>query len=151
MSNPPGPRPQLRTQLTFLDRLLVGTVLFQGMTGLLGGLMLIATPGRDGELLPGAILAGGLGVTALIIAWGLSRTPASDRLAPIERVTGHHGPWVAAIGLGTGLMAWIVVELVLLPEWSWLQPFYLAVGAVIVATAATPAVHGRLRRPGRQP
>jgi hypothetical protein len=163
--NPPRPKPQLRPQLTVADRVLVGTVIFQGVTGLVGGLMLITTPGEeeflpeiyldhipfDSWFWPGVILAGGLGITALVIAWGLLRTPAWHWVAPIERRTGHHWSWMAAIGLGVGLMAWIVVELVLLPEWSWLQPLYLAVGAVIVATAVTPAVRGRLRHPRSEP
>lgn len=160
---PPRRQPTLRPQLAAVDRVLAGTVLFQGVTGLVGGLLLMTTPG-DEEFLPeayfdhipfaswfwpGVILAGGLGITALLIAWGLLRTPTWDWAAPIERRTGHHWSWMAAIGLGIGLMAWIVVQLVLLPEWSWLQPLYLAVGAVIVTTALTPAVRGRLRHPGR--
>lgn len=150
---------------TLAERLLIGTVLFQGVTGTAGGLMLITTSGEeeflpaeylhhipfDSWFWPGVILAGGLGITALVIAWALLRTPTWHWAAPIERRTGHHWSWVAAIGLGIGLMAWIVVELVLLPEWSWLQPLYLAVGAVVVAAALAPGVRDRLRRPGRQP
>jgi hypothetical protein len=48
-------------------------------------------------------------------------------------------------------MAWIVVELVLLPERSSLRPLDLAAGAVIVAATATPAIRGCLRRPRREP
>jgi hypothetical protein len=43
-------------------------------------------------------------------------------------------------------MAWIVAELVLIPDISWLQPFYFTLGALIVGTCLAPSVREHLRR-----
>ena len=39
---------------------------------------------------------------------------------------------VAAIAAGVLLVGWIVVELAVIREWSWLQPVYAAIGASLV-------------------
>ncbi len=41
-----------------------------------------------------------------------------------------------AVGAGTALMGWIVVEVACIRSFSWLQPAFLLVGAGIVAAGA---------------
>jgi hypothetical protein len=122
-------------------RVLLAVLLFQGVSALLGGLMLFGQAAGavayfpdewlthipfDNWFWPGVILGGGLGASALALAVGLwRRVPWA---------------WAGAVGLGIGLMAWIVVQRLLIPGTTWLQPFYFAVGAVIVALALTGGV-----------
>ncbi len=135
-----------------LERTLIGLVLFQGITGTAGGAVLtwsgsgmpdewLAGIPFDSWVWPGVILGVGLGLAPLVIAYGLLRRPRWAALAPIERATGHHWSWVASVALGVGLLAWIVVELVMIAAFHpIMQPLYLAVGVGILATAASPPV-----------
>ena len=45
----------------------------------------------------------------------------------------------AALVAGTLLVAWIVAEVAIIQQFSWLQPFYIAVGVSLIA------LDGRLR------
>jgi membrane protein implicated in regulation of membrane protease activity len=141
-------------------RALFCLLIFQALGAMLGGGMLMAQFGGGAEwfpaewlddipfdswLWPGLILGVGLGVSALALAYGLRRTPRWRVFAFIDRVTGHHWSWAGSVGLGIGLMAWIVVQRLLIPGTTWLQPFYFAVGAAITALALTPGVRRHLR------
>jgi hypothetical protein len=53
----------------------------------------------------------------------------------VERLTGYHWAWAATIAVGVGQVAWIVCELFMLPEVSWLQALY---GPLGLALAITP-------------
>jgi hypothetical protein len=147
-------------------RALFWVLVFQGVSAVAGGAMLLA----GGELRdesfptewldatpfatwfwPGIILGVGLGVSAFALAYGLARRPAWGPLAVLSRATGHHWSWVGSIGLGTGLMAWIVTQLFLIPGTTWLQPLYFAVGAAIVALALTRGVRHRVSQPAAPP
>lgn len=149
------------------ERVLIGVVVFQGVTATAGGAAIvagetglvdvgdgIALPEQwldlvpfDSWLVPGVILGAGLGLGALVVAWGLVREPDVAVLESLERATGHHWSWVGALALGTGLMAWIGVQLALLPGVSWLQGLYATVGATITGLTLAPDVRGRFRRP----
>jgi uncharacterized protein len=117
-------------------RILFGVLLFQGVSGVLGGGMLFAQATGAGSWFPdewlrdipfttwfwpGMILGVGLGVSALVLAFGVRR--------------GRLWSLLGALGLGVGLMAWIVVQRQMIPGETWLQPFYFAVGAVIAGLA----------------
>jgi len=141
------------------ERWLIGLVAFQGVTGTAGGTAFLVAPESGAEWFPeewldripfdsffwpGIILGVGLGVSALVIAYGLVRRPDWRMARSVERWTGHHWSWATSIGLGAGLTAWIVVELLLIPDISWLQPFYFTVGALIVGTSLAPSVREHL-------
>ena len=145
-----------RSRRTVSERFLIGFVAFQGLTGLVGGAMMVAGVNLPPDawlqeipfsswFWPGMILGVGLGIAPLIIAYGLVTRPEVSWLAAVERRTDHHWSWVASIGLGIGLIAWILSELLLIPEMSVLQPIYLVVGIGILVAATSPNVHARYR------
>jgi hypothetical protein len=128
------PRPELhaagKTTIAFLVLL--------GLGAIAGGIALVVEP--DGSvmhfevatlagspfvdyLIPGLILGGLFGAGSLVVATlGLRRS----RLAPF-----------LAFAIGCAQMIWIVVELAIIREWSFLHPTFFAVGLVI-AVAAVP-------------
>jgi hypothetical protein len=128
------PRPELhaagKTAVLFL--------LLLGVGALAGGIALVAQP--DGGvmhfdvsilegspfadfLVPGLILGGLFGIGSFVVAgMGLRRS----RLAPF-----------LAFGIGCAQVIWIVVELAIMGELSFLHPTFFLVGLVI-AMAAVP-------------
>jgi hypothetical protein len=126
------PRPQLHVAGLVT---IVGLVLL-GFGALAGGMALILAPdgsamGFDTTLLagspfpdflvPGLILGGLFGVCSLVVAVaGLRRA----RWAPF-----------AAFAIGIAQMIWIVVELALIHEVSFLHPLMFAIG-LLIATAS---------------
>lgn len=117
-------------------RVSVGFLVFLGLGALAGGLALAIEP--DGSVmhfdvallagspfmdffLPGLILGGLFGLGSFIVAaMGLRHA----RLAPF-----------LAFGIGCAQMIWIVVELAVIKELSFLHPVMFGVGLVIAATA----------------
>jgi hypothetical protein len=69
---------------------------------------------------PGLVLGLGFGVGPLVITYGLLHQPHGHLTRPVERVTGRHWSWAAAVLLGFGMIAWIRLELIYLPNRSWL-------------------------------
>jgi hypothetical protein len=148
----------------FEVRALVVVLAFQGVSAGVGGAMLLAQhagadagfPDRwlahipfDSWLWPAAILGGGLGLSALILAFAVARRPRpAGRL--LARWPGRRWSWAGSLALGAGLMTWIVVQILLIPGWTWLQPLYLVVGAAIISLALSRSVRSWLStgRPG---
>lgn len=156
-----APAPPTRAR-SLRERSLVAVLVFQGLSGVLGGVMLVTQPTGDDAWFPAAwlddipfaswtwpalILGVGLGVSALVLAYGVRQHPRWSALAFVERATRHHWSWIGAVGLGVGLMAWIVVQRALIAGTTWLQPFYFAVGLAILALALTRDVRAALRSP----
>lgn len=146
------PRPRARS-------VLIGLLLLQGVSAVGGGTVLVldpsgATMGWTTDMLagtsfedylwPGLILAMGLGVPALGLAWGVAQRPFWLAAEPIERVTGHHWSWIGSIVLGMGLMGWILGQVTLIDVRSFLQPVMFLVGAAITGTALLPSVRHSL-------
>jgi hypothetical protein len=114
---------------------LAALALFVGVGGMFGGVQMLADPvhpmGMSPQMIagspydsytqPGLLLLLLLGVIPVLVAVGLLvRSPGA----------------VAGAGLlGGGLVAWIVVQWVLLADRLWLQPVIFAIGAVMVALA----------------
>ena len=102
--------------------------------------ILVGSPFAD-FLIPGLILGGFFGLGSLIAAIGGVRR---DRWAPF-----------LAFAIGCGQMIWIVVELAIIRELSFLHPTMFAIGLAI-AVAAVPwgwptfAAWHRARRPPAQ-
>jgi hypothetical protein len=128
----------LRPAIGTAGRIAIAALVFLGIGALAGGIALVARP--DGSvmhmdaailggspfadfLVPGLILGGLLGVGSLVVAAiGLRRQP----LAPF-----------LAFAIGSGHMIWIVVQLAIIKEVSFLHPLMFATGLVI-AVAAVP-------------
>lgn len=128
------PRPEMHRA----GKLTVAFLGLLGMGALAGGIALMSKP--DGSvmhfdvailsgspfadfLVPGLILGGLFGIGSLVVAiLGLRRV----RLAPF-----------LAFAIGCGQMIWIVVELAIIGEFSFLHPTFFGVGLAI-AIAAVP-------------
>jgi hypothetical protein len=126
-----------RPQLNLAGKVTIGFLVWLGIGALAGGVALVAKP--DGSvmgfstsllagspfsdfLLPGLILGGvfGLGSLATAVA-GLRHL----LLAP-----------VVAFAIGCGQMIWIVVQLLIIKEVSFLHPLMLGTGLVIAVASA---------------
>lgn len=126
-------------------------LVFQGMSGLGGGIGLVADPtgafvglppewlrGSPFEdyLVPGLVLLTVLGVAPLIAAWGLW--------------TGRPWSWAGGIGVGGALLGWLAVQIAVVgyqPD-PPLQLAYGVLGALIVVLALRPSVRETLRDEG---
>ena len=150
--------PRRRAQRPRAVWLLIGLLWFQGLGAVGGGATMLAdtsgaAAGLTPDLLartpfttylwPGLLLTIGLGITALVLAIGMTRTPRWPGVHRLELATGHHWTWAGSIALGIGLMAWIVVQ-VLLIERAWLQPVMFLVGAALVGLPLLPSVRRHL-------
>jgi hypothetical protein len=133
-SVPAVPRPELH----LAGKVTVAALIVLGLGALAGGIALVMR--SDGSvmhfdpamlggspfsdfLIPGLILGGMFGIGSLVVAaMGLIRV----RLAPF-----------LAFGIGCGQMIWIVVELAIIGELSFLHPLFFGVG-LLIAVAALP-------------
>lgn len=128
------PRPELH----LAGKLAIGLLGLLGVGALAGGIALVSKP--DGSvmgfgvsilagspfadfLVPGLILGGLFGVGSLVVAaMGIRHA----RVAPF-----------LAFAIGCAQMIWIVVELAIIGEFSWLHPTFFGIGLAI-ALAALP-------------
>lgn len=130
-------------------RVTVGLLVFLGVTAAAGGFAMTTGLGGDqvrpprewldgiplvsSWVVPGLVLGLGFGAGSLVAAWGMVRRPRWSGLDGVERRTGEHWSWLAAVVLGAGQVVWIGLELVYLPAVSWFHPLYGAVGLALVA------------------
>jgi hypothetical protein len=140
---------------------LISVLLFLGVTALAGGTAMVFELGGDqvmipsewldsipivhSWLIPGLVLGLGFGVGSLLTGYGMLRRVRWGWLVFLERWTGQHWSWIAAIVLGLGHVVWIGLELVYLPEPSLLQVVYGPVGIILLATPFLPQVRRALR------
>ena len=130
-----------RTWPVWLMCVLLG---FTGITAIGGGIeMLIYPQGNefvpeawladipiiDSWVVPGLFLLVVLGAGSLFTAYGLFR--------------GQRRGWLATIALGVALIAWIGLEVVFLPERSFLEALYAGIGIILLGLAALPSVRTR--------
>jgi hypothetical protein len=126
------PRPELH----LAGKACVAFLVLLGLGALAGGIALVAKP--DGSVMhfdvsllagspfanftvPGLILGGLFGIGSFVVA-GMGR--ARFRVAPF-----------LAFAIGCGQMIWIVVELAIIKELSFLHPLFFGVGLAIAVTA----------------
>lgn len=129
----PIPRPQ-RGRAAWIA---IGSLVLLGIGALAGGIALVAKP--DGSimqmplrylddspftdyLIPGLILGGLFGVGSLVVA---AMCTLRLRIAPF-----------LAFAVGCGQMTWIVVQLAIIEELSFLHPTMFGVGLVIAVASA---------------
>ena len=133
-----GPPATARPPLGIAGKITVAALVWLGVGALAGGIALMMRP--DGSnmhfdtailagspfpdfLVPGLILGGVFGVGSLIVAvMGLRHHP----LAPF-----------LAFGIGCAQMIWIVVQLSIIREVSFLHPLMFATGFVITAASVS--------------
>ena len=140
---------------------LVVVLMFLGASAAGGGVAMLAgftPPDRwldriplvGNWVVPGLVLAVGFGAGSLITAYGVLRRPAWFWPATMDRITGHHWSWSAALLLGCGQVVWILLELIFLPEGSALQVVYGVAGAALVLLSLLPPVRRDLAAATRQ-
>jgi len=138
---------------------LVAVLILQAAGGLGGGAALIASP-KGGIirlplsdlagspfhdfLIPGIILFVVLGLAPLLVAWALLYRPLVAFLQAVNPFRRQYWAWTAAGVIGVGLLIWIAVEVAIIP-FSVLQPFYAAVGLVIIVLTLRRAVRDYYR------
>lgn len=128
---PGRPQSHLAARVT-----VVALELFVGIGGIFGGLQMIRHPlnplGMSTELIagspfdtytwPGILLLVLVGVTPCMLAVGV--------------ITRTRGAMELSAMFGIGLMAWIAVQWVLLPDRLWLQPVIFGIGVAITVLSA---------------
>ena len=139
---------------------LIVVQLFQAVGALAGGAALMASPKGgiikmplsylDGSpfkdfLIPGITLFVVLGVGPLVAAWVLVRRPRSTALESVNPFRHEYWGWTLSGVIGVGLVIWIAVETLIVP-YSFLQPLFAGVGAVIIALTLVPSVRAYYRR-----
>jgi hypothetical protein len=125
-----------RPELDVAGKISIAFLILLGIGALAGGIALAMRP--DGSVMnfevgllegspftdyfvPGLILGGGFGIGSLVVAaMGLRRS----RLAPF-----------LAFAIGSAQMIWIVVELAIIQEVSFLHPVFFGIGLVIAVSA----------------
>ena len=128
------PRPELH----LAGKVTITCLVLLGVGAIAGGIALVSAPdggnmGFDTDLLagtpfpdyllPGLILGGLFGIGSFVVAiMGLRRS----RLAPF-----------LAFGIGCAQMIWIVIELAMIKELSFLHPVCFGIG-LLIAVAAVP-------------
>jgi hypothetical protein len=122
---------------------LIALLILQGISAVGGGAVLVAAPdgsmlgmplsALDGTpfpnfLIPGLILLVVLGITPLVIAYGLVRR--------------FRWAWPAALLFGPALMVWIIVQILLIGYSNEppLQAIYGALGSLILVVSILPSV-----------
>lgn len=141
-------------------RVTIGVLIFLGLTAVAGGValtfgtgegtappseMLEQVPLIDSWVIPGLVLGIGFGLGSLVAAYGMLRRPRWSWLGFVERATGHHWSWVATVLIGAGHLVWIALELIYLPDTSWLQAVYGGTGLALVLLPMLPSVRADLR------
>lgn len=134
-------------------------LVFLGLTAAAGGAALLiggtamspptawleALPVVDSWVIPGLVLGIGFGLGSLLTAYGVWARPVTGWLAAIESATGHHWSWLATMAIGLGQVIWIVLEMIYLPELSWLQVVYGPLGLALMALPWTAGMRHHLR------
>lgn len=126
--------------------LLLLCVLLLGVSAVYGGLSLVLDPtggllGMPFEwiqgtvfgnyLVPGLVLLGVLGIGSFIVAYGLLRRSL--------------WAWPAGMALGVATFVWIVVQLVAIQRYFFLQPVIAAIGVLIVLLLGIPSMRNYYR------
>jgi hypothetical protein len=143
-------------KLTIARNILVGLLLFLGISALGGGSMLIISPSGKligglpisilahspfiDFLIPGIILFVVLGVLPCLTCYALIMQPVS-RLAQFFNVfSDMYWGWTFSIYIAFALIIWIQVETLFVQSAGWLQTFYMLYAIPILIFALLPKV-----------
>lgn len=130
---------------------LIAALSFQGLSGVAGGLGLLADPSGSAVgvpiawlegspftdyVVPGLVLLTLLGIAPLIVVYGVW--------------TRRSWSWAASLLVGVALLVWLGVEVAVIGYQSEppLQAVYTVVGGAIIALSLLAAVRDRLRQGG---
>ena len=100
-------------------------------------------------MIPGLILGLLLGVGPLVVAYGLVRKPVWRWTTLLSGWTGEHWAWLGAVVLGAGVVGWIIVQVLIVPDHSaaaWaVQASTALLGLAIVALVVSESVRRHYR------
>jgi hypothetical protein len=126
-------------------------VVFRAGNSYLPSAWLNSIPLIDSWLVPGLVLGLGFGVGSLVTAYALLRRPGWGLTRPVGRLTGRRWPWAASVLLGIGMVTWISLELIYLPNRSWLEVVYGSIGILLTTVPWSRSIRAYLRTaPGRR-
>jgi hypothetical protein len=145
-----------RPRVVVVELVLLG---FLALTAIGGGLeMLLFPQGNpfvktewlesipfDDWVIPGLILGFGFGFGSVLVLWGILRRPSIGWLDRIASPTRHHWSWLGSMILGAGLVLWILVEIVFIPERSAVEAAYLGIGLALAVLPWAPSLSAHLR------
>jgi hypothetical protein len=100
---------------------------------------LVHTPVKD-FFLPGLFLLIAFGIGGLVLMAGAIWHFSPGPLRRLDRALGYHWSWAGSIALGSVLVMWIVYELFVLPETTFLQPVLIAIGLLIAGLPLLPSM-----------
>jgi len=98
-------------------------------------------------LIPGAILFTLLGIYPLCVAYGLWKRPGWRWPDAINPFKGIHWSWAGSLAAGVIGVIWIVVEIITLRSFVFLQILYLVWGSVLILLTLLPVVRRYYTRP----
>ncbi|MGF1667861.1 MAG: hypothetical protein ACFCVC_16500 [Acidimicrobiia bacterium] len=140
---------------------LIGLLMLLAVAALAGGVMMMTDPtgtalGIDTTLLaevpwvsdylvPGVLLTVLLGVVPLVVTGGLLWRFPLPGVAAVERRLGYQWPLLASVTQGFGVVVWIGLQLLWLPETATIQWVTLTIVVLIMGFSLLPAVRDRYR------
>jgi hypothetical protein len=97
-------------------------------------------------LIPGIILFTFNGIFPVFVGYGLLKKPAWKWPDVINPSKNMHWAWTASWAAGVIMLIWITMETALLGFISFLQPFIMGYGVVIILLTILPPVQRYYRR-----
>ena len=136
-------------------------VFFQGISGLMGGVLILLDPSGvylhlppefldktpfSNYLIPGLILLIVLGLYPLMVFYMLIKDPQWQVFSFINFSHHQKDSWTATVYLGIVLLGWIIIQVLLIGYQSYLQPFYLGVGVLILGLSFLPVIRNKYQK-----
>jgi hypothetical protein len=101
--------------------------------------MLEHSPFHD-FLIPGLILGIVFGIGSFVALWAVWFRPTWSVGTALTGFTGEHWSWSLAFAIGLGQVIWIITEVLMTREISWLQPACAGLGIVIMLLTLEPGL-----------
>jgi len=140
--------------------ILILWLVFLAFGGLYGGIAMLLDPsgasmGVDVLLpllpisdfiLPGLFLLFGMGLTPLVLTFGLLARPNWPWAHALTRWSDHHWAWTGTLALGILLLLWLAVQAMLIGFTTGIQYVMVVNGLALLGFAALPSVKKLYRR-----
>lgn len=91
-------------------------------------------------LIPGIILLVVLGITPLIVCFGLLKRPESPLAERLNFFKDMHWAWSYSTYVSFALIIWLQTEMFFIQGVSWLHNFYMVLALMIIFLALMPQV-----------
>jgi hypothetical protein len=101
--------------------------------------MLEHSPFRD-FLIPGLLLGIVFGIGSFVALWAVWFRPRWNIGTALTGFTGEHWSWSLTFAIGLGQVIWIITEVLMTREFSWLQPACAGLGIVIMLLTLEPGL-----------